>query len=80
MHELTQEQSNKTVFFKQKKNDSIWWIDNGDSVMGEHLFTFDKRVIYNLFADFPYKLTTQEREMFVAENPFWADFFSDRLE
>ncbi len=37
-------------FYKNKKNDKIWWVDNVE-VLGEHLFTFDKIKIYNLFAD-----------------------------
>ena len=53
------------------------WIDNADRV-GEHEFTFDGKKIYNLFRDYPYELTAEEKEMFDKENPFWADFFKDR--
>ena len=34
--------------------------------------------IYNMFADYPNKLTPQQKELFDKENPFWADFFKDR--
>ena len=39
-------------FYKNKKTDVIYWVENS-GVVGEHLFTFDKEKIYNLFADFP---------------------------
>lgn len=34
--------------------------------------------IYNLFKDYPYNLTSEEKEIFDKENPYWADFFKDR--
>lgn len=64
-------------FYKNNPTDQIWWVDNYDTI-GEFLFSFDKKVIFNLFADYPYKLTPQQKELFDKENPFWADFFSDR--
>lgn len=67
----------KNNFYKNKNTDQIWWVDNYDKV-GEHLFTFDKKKIYNLFAEYPYKLTKEEKEIFDKENPFWRDFFKDR--
>lgn len=66
------------VFYHQEEGDSIWWVDNGDTVKGERLFTFDKQKIFNLFADYPWKLTRNERAIFDKENPFWVDFFKDR--
>ena len=47
-------------------------------MVGHHLFSFDKKKIYNLFADYPHNLTAEEKEIFDKENPFWKDFFSDR--
>lgn len=64
-------------FYKQNPNDKIWWVDNIDTV-GEHLFTFDKKRIFNLFLDYPYKLSKKEKAIFDKENPFWKDFFKDR--
>lgn len=63
--------------YKENETDNIWWVDNYDTV-GEHLFTFDKVKIYNLFADYPHNLTPEEKEIFDRENPYWAEFFSDR--
>lgn len=64
-------------FYKENKNDKIWWIDNLDS-KGEHLFSFDKKKIFNLFRDYPHELTPEQKKIFDKENPFWADFFKDR--
>ena len=65
-------------FYKKNKNDKIWWTSNLDS-FGEFLFSFDKKKIFNLFRDFPYKLTKEQIEIFNKENPYWKDFFKDRL-
>ncbi len=64
-------------FYKNNDSDAIFWIDN-IGVIGEHLFSFDKRKIYNLFADYPHKLSAIEKETFDRENPFWVSFFKDR--
>lgn len=84
---MTNEQNNDSInileehtdyeFVKNNENDVIFWIDNVDA-KGEHLFSFDKKKIYNLFADYPYKLTNTEREIFDNENEYWKEFFSDR--
>ena len=68
-------QSNK--LFKNNPSDAIWWVDNSDTD-GEFVFTFDKKTYFNMFADYPYKLTEEQKKIFDKENPFWADFFSDR--
>lgn len=84
--------SDEYEFYKENENDLIWWVehyiildkdkelteDNVDKTIGEHLFTFDKKKIYNLFADYPHKLTKEEKEIFDKENPFWKEFFKDR--
>lgn len=69
-------ESNK--YFKKRKSDKIWWIASDRE--GEMEFTFDKKQIYNLFADYPWKLTAEQKEIFDKENPFWVDFFADRNE
>lgn len=43
-------------------------------------FTFDKKKIFNLFADYPWKLTAGQKEIFDKENPYWVEFFADRNE
>ena len=64
-------------FYKKNDTDIIWWVNNRKRG-GEHLFTFDKKKIFNLFRDYPYELTKEEKEIFDRENPYWADFFKDR--
>ena len=67
----------KYDFYKNNKKDTIYWVDNYD-IIGEFLFSFDKKTIYNLFRDYPYKLNKEQKEIFDKENLYWADFFSDR--
>lgn len=67
----------KYEFYKNNPSDKVWWIDNPD-VRGEFLFSFDKKEIFNLFKDYPHGLTAGQKALFDAENPYWADFFSDR--
>ena len=50
-------------FYKNNEGDTILWVDNVESV-GEFLFTFDKKKIYNLFADYPHNLTPKEKAIF----------------
>lgn len=64
-------------FYKNNDGDTIFWVDNVDNI-GEFLFSFDKKKIYNLFADYPHNLTDEERRIFDKENPYWRDFFKDR--
>ncbi len=72
-------QNNNLVFYKENKNDTISWIDN-IGVIGERLFTFDGKKIYNLFADYPHNLNKKEKAIFDKENPYWANFFNDRTQ
>lgn len=64
-------------FFKKNKTDKIYWAETPDTV-GEFLFSFDKKKVFNLFADYPDKLTPEQKEIFDAENPYWVNFFNGR--
>ena len=64
-------------FYRNKETDKIWWVENNDMV-GEFLFSFDKKKIFNLYADYPHNLTKEQKEIFDNENPYWADFFKER--
>lgn len=68
---------NEEKFYKNNPEDKIWWIDD-PNIIGEWLFSFDKKKIYNMFKDYPQKLTKEEKRIFDKENPYWADFFKDR--
>lgn len=64
----------KYDLYQNEPTDKVWWVDNIDHV-GVIEFTFDKKKIYNLYQDYPDKLTSEEKAAFDKENPFWADFF-----
>ena len=63
---------------KNNPTDKVWWLQEVEPAIGEHVFSFDKVTEYNLFRDYPYKLTAEQKKIFDAENPFWVEFFSDR--
>ena len=60
------------------ENMKFTWVDKPESI-GERLFTFDGKKVYNLFRDYPHALSPIEKELFDKENPYWADFFKDRV-
>lgn len=64
-------------FYKNNPDDKIWWVEDLDTV-GQFLFSFDKKTIFNLFADYPHNLSPEQKRIFDEENPYWADFFEDR--
>lgn len=66
----------KKDFYKNEETDKIWWVET--ETKGEFLFSFDKKTIFNLFSDYPHKLTKAQVAQFDKENPFWAEFFADR--
>lgn len=70
-----------TDFCKEEKNrnNKIWWTSKIDKI-GELNISFDRKKIYNLFKDYPYNMTKEEIEIFKKEEPYWANFFSDRTE
>ena len=65
-------------WYKKEETDVIWWLDNGEKVKGEFVFSFDKKKQYNLFADYPHNMKPEEVKTFDRENPFWAEFFQER--
>ncbi len=58
-------------------NSKFSWIENPEKI-GEMLFTFDGKQIFNLFRDYPHALTPEQKSIFDEANPFWVDFFKDR--
>lgn len=79
-------------FYKEKKDNKVWRVEhlvlidkekglvegNIDEMMGEILFSFDMKKIYNLWQDYPHNFTKEEKELFDKENPYWRDFFKNR--
>lgn len=71
--------ANGKAFYKENKNDRIWWVDNPEE-KGIWEFSFDRKTVYNLFEDYPWRLTPEQKEIFDNENPYWKEFFTDRNE
>ena len=67
----------KYNFYKEHKDDKVYWVDNSGT-MGEFLFSFDKKKVFNLYKDYPEKLSKEEKIIFDKENPYWKDYFSDK--
>lgn len=63
-------------FYKNKETDQIWWLDTEE--IGTWEFSFDKKTVFNMFRDYPWKLTKEQKEIFDRENPYWVGFFADR--
>lgn len=55
-------------FYKENETDQIYWLDTPGR-KGEYLFSFDKKTIFNFFEDFPQKLTKEQIEIFIKEQP-----------
>ena len=61
-------------FYNENDTDRIWWVDTVDTI-GLYLFSCDRKKIYNLFSDYPHKLSAEEKRIFDEENPYWKAFF-----
>ncbi len=70
--------NNKYKFYKENKSDKTYWVFEEN--VGNCLFSFDRKRIYNLYTDYPHKLTPQERQIFDKENKEIADWVIDRYE
>lgn len=64
-------------FHKESEHSRVWWTAKLDTI-GELNISFDKKKIYNLFADYPYNMTPEEIEIFDEDEPYWANFFKWR--
>lgn len=64
-------------FTKNHKGDKIWWTSEV-GVIGCPIFSFDKKTLFYLWRDYPYKLTKEQKAVFDKENPYWANAFKDR--
>ena len=62
---------------KEDNMSGFRWLENPEKI-GEMLFTFDGERVFNLFRDYPHELTKEQKKVFDAENPYWAEFFKDR--
>ena len=56
---------------KHNENDTIWWSSPIDSVGGT-VFSFDKKIVFDFWTDYPDKLTPEQIAIFKKENPYLA--------
>ena len=68
------------AFYKDNVTDKCWHVERKEQVVGPLEFTFDFKKIYNLWTDYPWKMSEKEVEIFNEEQPFWRDFFSYRFD
>ncbi len=47
---------------------------------GIHIFSFDRKKTFNLFRDYPYKLTEEEKRIIDECESFWVHLFSKKAE
>ena len=69
--------SSKDNWYKNNDTDQIWWIDTPDQI-GVWIFSFDREEEFNMFSDYPHKLTSEQKQIFDEENPYWKNFFANR--
>lgn len=55
-------------WYKNNETDLIYWVDDLENE-GRFLFSFDKKIIFNFFQDYPQKLTADQIAIFEKENP-----------
>jgi len=67
----------KYYFYKENKKDKLYQVDH-IGYIGELLFSFDKKTIYNLWEDYPTNMTGEEIKILNKEQPYWANFFKSR--
>ena len=57
-------------FYKHKDTDKIWWANTFKK--GLIVFSFDKKKLFNIYKDYPHKLTKEQIKIFREENPLLA--------
>lgn len=65
-----------SIFYKNNPSDRVYWVEN--DAIGVYEFSFDQKKVFNLFRDYPHNLTPEQKRIFDAENPYWANFFKGR--
>lgn len=58
-------------FYKRNESDLIYWGVDLETV-GKMYFTFDKKTIYEFYADCPQNLTPEQWEILKKERPYLA--------
>jgi hypothetical protein len=63
-------EENGLWFYKEDKNLIIWDVESDE--YGPYYFSFDKKIIFNFWTDYPNKLTKEQIEIFKREKPIMA--------
>ena len=75
------------TFYKKNKGDKIYWVDHyainfitnePDVIDGELLISFNRHNMLDLWRDYPWNFTPEQKALFDKENPYWANFFERR--
>ncbi len=75
------------TFYKKNKGDKIYWVDHDvihsdtgelSVIEGELIISFDRHNMLDLWRDYPWNFTPEQKALFDKENPYWADFFERR--
>ncbi len=67
------------TLFKHKETDKTYWVSDGESY-GKMVFTFDKKTFFNLFTDYPDKLTPEQKKIFDEEYQDLGNYHGDYSE
>lgn len=67
-------------WYKHDFGDRIYWRNTefGDLSNASFDFTFDKKKVFNLYIDYPEKLTPEQRKIFKKENRYLAEQFGGK--
>lgn len=68
-------------FWKRSPGNKIWGVSemiDSDRMPGRMLISFDKKKFYNIYGDYPNKMTEEERKIFEEEYPDWVDWLNGK--
>ncbi|MDX8417719.1 DUF7675 family protein [Absicoccus intestinalis] len=66
-------------FYKEKSNEMIWHTYPVKENFVTYFFSFDRKIIYEFWTDFPQNLTGEEIYTFTKENPRMAELRGCRI-
>ncbi|MCD7975123.1 MAG: hypothetical protein LUF25_04985 [Phascolarctobacterium sp.] len=68
-------------FWKRSPENKIWGVSeviDSDRMPGRILISFDKKKFYNIYGDYPAKMSEEERKIFEKEYPDWVAWLNGR--
>ena len=68
----------KCTLYQDEESAKLWWV--ATKQFGPRYFTFDKKNVFNIWPDYPYKLSKKQLEIFDnATGYYWHNRFKDRF-